>query len=233
MRMLVTDVTRMQPGYICVAGIERTTRARVRPVLPGHARLPLTWIASQGGKVDYKRVLEIGDGARVGSPPEVEDVLTAEEHLVLLGTLPDDRYLEVLSEVSVADARTAFGPELKRHVNGHNFVTPQGRGDCSLAIQEVPAASLELFVDGFGQIRAAWSDGMRLSVTDLRLYELDGKTVKSDRVTRLNQLLQQQTGFVAFGLTRPWSNPRSGDPAWYHWLQVNAIHVAGALDWSL
>jgi hypothetical protein len=233
MRVLITDVTRMQPGYICVAGIELTTHARIRPVLPCHTRLPLTWVASQGGKIDYKRVLEIGDGARVGNPPEVEDVLTSDEQIVLVDILPDDQFLEVLNEVSVADARATIGPELKRHVNGHNFVTPQGRGDCSLVLQEAPPGSVEVAVDGFGQIRASWDDGMRLSVTDLRLYELDGKTVKQERVTRVNELLQQQAGFVAFGLTRPWSNPRSGDPAWYHWLQVNAIHVPGALDWEL
>lgn len=229
MRVLVTDVTRMQPGYICVAAIEQARRTRVRPVLPGHARLPLSWVPSRGGKVDYKRVLEIGDAPRVGRRPEIEDVLTSEDDLMLVGTLPDDRFLEVLKEAAVADALASFGPELKRHPNGRSYVVPQGTGTRSLALQEVAAGTVSVFVD-FGRIRARWADGMELSVTDLRLYEEDGATVRLSRVAELNHLLQREPGFVAFGLTRSWPG---GDPPLHHWLQVNAIHVAGALGWCL
>ena len=233
MQVLITEVTRMERGYICVAGINRGTGSRVRPVLSGGARIPLTWVSSLGGLIDNKRVLEIGDGPRVGKSPEVEDVLTSSTQLRLVTRLSDEEFLTALRGTSHLDARSAFGPELKQHVNGHNYVSAEGTGTLSLAIQANPRDTVEVFLTNFGRIRARWRDGMELSVTDLRLYQPDGSTPNEERVATLSKALKDGPGFVAFGLTRAMSLPRSGDPSTYHWLQVNAIHVPVSLQWSL
>jgi len=55
-------------------------------------------------------------------------------------------------------------------------------------------------------------------------------SVRFEDAMNMLPLLQRESGFVAFGLTRAWAD---GDPPLHHWLQVNAIHVPGALGWSL
>ena len=43
MKIVVNHLTRMQPGYICVAGLDFQTNAHVRPVLAG-SRLTVSFI---------------------------------------------------------------------------------------------------------------------------------------------------------------------------------------------
>ena len=231
MEVLITDVTRMQKGYICVAGIDVQTGQRIRPVL-AEEQIPLDWTPAHGGIVDYRRIIDIGPGRFIGRTPEIEDVLVTRGDLALRRTMQPHEFLETLQGVSKLNARLSFGPTLRRHENGHDYVTPQGMGLRSLAIQGIDAGRVRLSIAG-RSVRAAWPDGMRLPVTDLRLFEKDGATVRTRRVGQLNQLLQRESGFVAIGLTRPWGRPESPDPAEYHWLQVNAIHVPGSLDWAL
>ncbi|MGD9935735.1 MAG: hypothetical protein AB7T37_18720 [Dehalococcoidia bacterium] len=231
MELLITDITRMQKGYICIGGIDMPTRQRVRPVL-ADGQIPITWTPAHGGIVDYRRVIDIGPGRFIGRAPETEDVLVTLQDLVLRRTMAVEEFLETLQSVSKLNARLSFGPTLRRHENGHDYVTPHGLGLRSLAIQSLEAGRVELLVAG-RSIRAKWRDGMDLAVTDLRLFENDGATVRKRRVALLNELLQRESGFVALGLTRPWRQRQSPDPVDYHWLQVNAIHVPGSLDWAL
>ena len=48
MEFIVTHLTRMAPGYICVAGIEPKSRKQVRPVMPG-IRLSRALLGEEGG----------------------------------------------------------------------------------------------------------------------------------------------------------------------------------------
>ena len=58
MQLVVSHVTRMQPGYICVAGVEITRGKRVRPVTYG--RLPTSLLAREGGPFDMAALVELG-----------------------------------------------------------------------------------------------------------------------------------------------------------------------------
>ena len=109
--MLVTDVTRMEAGFICVAGIEEGTRERIRPMLPDSRRIPLDWVASRGGVVDLRRVLELGAAPRIGRVPEIEDVLTNDDRISVVGALSHERFLDVVraSAVRFAVCMTVFG----------------------------------------------------------------------------------------------------------------------------
>lgn len=51
MKIAVNHLTRMQPGYICVAGIDLETGSHVRPVLPS-GRLSAALLRRNGGPFD-------------------------------------------------------------------------------------------------------------------------------------------------------------------------------------
>ncbi|PWB43431.1 MAG: hypothetical protein C3F10_12175 [Dehalococcoidia bacterium] len=235
--MLITDLTRMQNQHICVAGIDLGSGKRVRPVLAGGAQFSLDMARHHGGPFDIRRVVDLGETKPVPSPPEIEDVEVSPSAIRRIRLMPPPDFLTHLSSAAIPNAQTAIGPALKRHLNGTSMVCPEGQGECSLAIQ-LANKEFQVTVDGFGRLRAAWANGINLSITDLRLYEADGATPDQDEITALQKRLaahfsQSRAVYIAFGLTRPVSLPRTGDATVYHWLQVNSIHLEDNLSWRL
>ena len=71
MRIVVNHLTRMSSGYICVAGLDTTTRQHVR--LEAYQRLTIRLLRDHGGPIELGGLLDIGSAAPIGKPPEVED----------------------------------------------------------------------------------------------------------------------------------------------------------------
>ncbi|HEX5442144.1 MAG TPA: hypothetical protein VFW76_14745, partial [Ktedonobacterales bacterium] len=71
MRIIVNHLTRMQPGYICVAGVDLQTGKHVRPVQLG--RLSRTRLTRFGGPFDIATLVDLGRVEYVGAAPKVED----------------------------------------------------------------------------------------------------------------------------------------------------------------
>ena len=59
MRIVVNHLTRMQPSYICVAGIDVQDNEHIRPVL-GRERLTVGLLARNGGAFDMGRLVDLG-----------------------------------------------------------------------------------------------------------------------------------------------------------------------------
>ena len=57
MRIVVNHLTRMQPGYICVAGIDVQDNEHIRPVL-GREQLTVGLLARNGGAFDMGRLVD-------------------------------------------------------------------------------------------------------------------------------------------------------------------------------
>ena len=72
MRIIVNHLTRMQPGFVCAAGIDVESKAHIRPELP-MLRLPATLTATYGGPFDIATEIDLGKVSDIGSAPEVED----------------------------------------------------------------------------------------------------------------------------------------------------------------
>ena len=72
LQILVNHLTRMQPGYFCVAGIDVNTEAHVRPVLR-RGRLTIDLLSTGGGPFDVGSVVDLGPATYAGHAPELED----------------------------------------------------------------------------------------------------------------------------------------------------------------
>jgi len=223
MKIVINHLTRMEKGYVCVAGIQVSTRSHVRPVTPGR-RLPITVAEAHGGPFGIRGVVELGDVRGCGTRPLVEDVEFQLAQAERVGRLKKTAFWELLYGMAGSRLKEIFGDDLEQV--GSNLAMRPGAGSASLGCL-LPATAPQLRVNSWGKIRLVVDDTegrYDLSVTDLRLHNPEDNTPNLDAVTQLqNRMGGANRSVLSMGLTKAWTKP--GDNQARHWLQVNGIHV--------
>ena len=231
MRILVNHLTRMQPGYFCAAGIDLETETHVRPVLR-RGRLTTDLLSTNDGPFDIGSFLDLGPMTNVGHAPELEDRRFDPAGVRWLRDDGADDYWEALQRVARESLEEIFGHELE--LWDESGTVDVGEGKASLGCLR-PEEQPWLYVDHRGTVRLVLDylmPSVDLSVTDLRLYEGDGRTPRRDLVQSLQKRLEAGVETVlSVGLTRPWQ--KRGDDAERHWLQLNNIHLKDDPLWQL
>lgn len=232
LNIVVNHVTRMQPGYICVAGLSLDGVAHIRPVLSGARRLGVDLLRRRGGVFDVAEVVNLGPVEHHATPPEVEDYLFDPAQAVAVNTLGPKEFWALLQGVAKKSLRDIFGPALERQ--NQTFAVTVGSGVASLGCL-IPPQDLRIEVNTYDKIRLWMTPEelkVSLPVTDLRLYQTDHKTPRTDRVNNLAARIRAGAGVIlSIGLTRAWHRP--GDSVARHWLQVNNIHLADDPAWRV
>jgi hypothetical protein len=239
MRIVVTHLTRMQRGTICVTGLDVDSGRHVRPVVPSGV-LQSRMTAPRGGPFDMATVVDLGLTRPVPSPPEVEDCELTWWHARSVGPVEPGLFWELLHFVAGASLRELFGPALRPigRAGSRRAITDLGTGKASLGVL-IPRGQPRLMLgpkpDGRQAVRMCLSDGdfsLDLSVTDLRLYAEDGARPDDLRVRDVAERLARGVpDLLGVGLTRPFA-ARPDEPP-LHWLQVNNIHLADDPTWRL
>jgi|SRR6266852_853672 len=218
----------MQPGYICVAGLDITAGQHVRPVLIG--RLSRDLLASQRGVFDNCARVDLGPVSPVGHPPETEDHRFDQTQLRLLAYEKESAFWGRLETIAQTSLTTIFGPELQQRGSGCTVDLHKGVASLGCLIPSFPP---ELEVNPWDRIRIEVKDErftLDLSVTDLRLYEADHVTPKYEVIENVAKRMRAKTPVIlSAGLARAWRKP--GDNAERHWLQVNNIHLGDDPGW--
>lgn len=230
MEIIVSHLTRMQSGYICVAGIEAATGKHIRPVL--HGRLTNSLLARYGGPFDMAAIIQLGPVRYDGRPPEVEDYAFEPVHARLLRVAEPAQFWALLQRTALPSLAEIFGAGLTAH--GPGCVVAKGEGSASLGCL-VPSAHPRLYISDAGKIRMVVADGQfhaNLSVSDIRLYEADQQTPARPIVESAAQRIHSGVEvLLSVGLGRPYR--AAGDDVERHWLQVNNIHLADDPAWQL
>jgi hypothetical protein len=229
MRIVVNHLTRMQPGFMCVAGLDWESGAHVRP-LPPEGRLRTTWLAAHGGPFALGAIVELGDTRPCGHPPEVEDQRFVPRAAARTGELAPATFWDTLQSVSATRLRDLFGPALRRR-GAHGAGVDYGQGRASLGCL-LPAGTPRLYIQPReirgDQVRVQLSDGefdLDLAVTDITLYGPDHLQPDAAAVARVTVTLAAGAAvLVSVGLTRAMTRADGSPPL--HWLQVNNLHLA-------
>lgn len=235
MRIIVNHVTRMQHGYICVAGVEPHSGQHVRPVLNGKLRLTDSLLTTHGGPFDMASLVDLGAARAVGEAPEVEDHQFSGVEARPIGVIAPATFWRLLQATARDRLADIFGPDLQQ--NGSTCAVPLGKGIASLGCLALASRPRLVIYEGSGSLspRLQFTDGvfhLAAAVTDLRLYERDYTTLRRGLIARLNERFEQGAPVIlSVGLTRPWQKP--GDAEERHWFQVNNIHVEDQLVWRL
>ncbi|MBA2450607.1 MAG: hypothetical protein H0V51_21550 [Chloroflexi bacterium] len=228
MRIVVTDLTRMQRGYVCVAGVDLDQRRHVRPVL-GDTRLPTSVLARHGGPFDLATVVELATNEPTPVRPKVEDHEFSPRQAKSVERMEPAAFWELLTALARPRLGAIFGPDLRKR-DGGGATVRSGAGRASLGCL-APSRRPELYLKprerGSDQVRMRIGDGdaeLDLSVTDIRLYGSDHVTPDPEAMQRVSERIAGGTGLLlSVGLTRPFSSSPSSPPV--HWLQVNNIHL--------
>jgi hypothetical protein len=221
----------MQPGYICVAGIDPKSGHHVRPVLAGQ-RLGTGLLVKAGGPFDMGAVVDLGEVQHQSNPPETEDHLFVPANASFVRDLSADRFWQMLSDNAASHLRSIFGGALQSL--GKGAVVNLNAGEASLGCVRLKTPP-KFEINGWDKIRAHLNDRdftLDLSVTDLRLYRDDQKTPRSKLLLEIGKRIARGVPVIlAVGLARAWHKP--GDDRRRHWLQVNNIHLEDDPVWKL
>jgi hypothetical protein len=231
MQILVNHLTRMQPGFFCVAGIDLGTGTHVRPVLR-HGRLTIDLLSTNGGPFDVGSVVDLGPTIRAGRAPELEDHRFDPASARRL--LDDDAggFWDALDGAARESLEEIFGPALE--LWDESGTVDVGEGRASLGCLR-PEKQPWLYVDHRGTVRMVLDyllPSVDLAVNDLRVYERDGRTPRRNLVAGVQRRLEAGVETIlSVGLTRPWQ--KRSDTAERHWLQINNVHLKDDPLWQL
>jgi hypothetical protein len=223
MYLVITHLTRMQPGSICVAGIDPDTGRQIRPVI-GRC-FTRDFLYQNGGPFQIAAAVDLGQTTYVGHAPEYEDHRIDPNSLRYLGRLTADDFWSVLRKTSKHHLAGTFGTALQHDSKTHSSTTAENTGAASLG-HLCPTCPADISVNHWGKLRAVIHDQTsepEISVTDIRLCRFDHQTPRLKLVADISDRLQSVPAILAVGLTRPFQ--KSDDAPTRHWLQLNNIHL--------
>jgi hypothetical protein len=225
MRIVVSHLTRMEAPRICVAGLDPRTGRHIRPTTGASHPLTRRLLSDHGGPFSIGALVELGEVAAKPDPPETEDNLFWPHRAKALGRLSSDRYLELLRGHAAHSLRAIFGEELQR--NNWSYAVEQGSGAASLGILRVQRRT-DIALDRYGKLRLRLPQPGKpayLPVTDLRFFEADHTTIRTDVVADVSKRMTRGVEtFLMLGLSRAFE--KQGDNRPRHWLQVNGTCLA-------
>jgi hypothetical protein len=229
MRLLVNHLTRMAPGFVCVAGFDPDSKKHVRPVI--HGRLSSDLLERFGGPFDIANLVELGEVTPTGTAPELEDNLFEPTNSSKIKSLDADRFWRVLQALSGSSLSDVFGDVIQ--YTDASAVVGVGLGERSLGCL-TSQAQFGMYISAFDKIRLTFEDeghALDLGVTDARLHAPPDWQIREDRVEEIAARLRHgERVILSLGLSRAFQ--KKGDTVRRHWLQVNNIHLEGSPVWN-
>ncbi len=224
--MVVTDLTRMQRGNVCIGGYLRNYIG-VRPVIPFKG-LHETWLTIGHDVIRPFAVIELDFLHAKPEPPHTEDQAIHPIYRIYRQLLTPERRVRLLERIDDGTVQAIFGAMIHHE---HGWYVHAGDGTRSLGTIQ-PAQIEEIrYHERAGSkwdYRIAFTDGAderyNLAVTDLTFrYFLDyRRTIIGESPAAigrsLTQALQEARVFLRIGLTRG-----GHDPDRCH-LQITGVH---------
>lgn len=228
--MLITDLTRMSPPWVCVGGYWHD-RTAVRPKLLSGPGLKEDFLFQSGRPIIRPfAVVELDFLRHTPKPPHTEDWFIVPGHKVLKQPrLSEEQALAFLRQILDPDVTSIFGAEV--HTEPGYYVKA-GEGTRSLGTiqpQRVTSVQYTLKEGGKWDYRISFVDqsdtSYRLSVTDLGFrhycdYRRQQGEKPQDIAVDLRQRLSQVTVFLRIGLARGWE--KFPDRCY---LQITGVHT--------
>ena len=168
--IVITDLTRMQHGRVCVAGYDADVRC-IRPVL-GAPGIFEHGLYKDGNPVVFPAAeVEYDFIERTPEPPHTEDARYEPNSVRFVRRLTVESWRELLEQTAAESVQAIFGQPI---LAGPGHFVPVGQGTRSLGTIEAPAGAEVVYrqrADGIWDYRLGFDDARgahyRLPVVDL------------------------------------------------------------------
>jgi hypothetical protein len=234
-QVVINHLTRMERGYICVAGIDLATPQHLRLVLR-RERLKTRLLARYGGLFDIGHIVAFRRCRHRPVPPHVEDYVITVPLVTFQAVADPAQYWEMLKNISKTSLKDIFGSSLQQF-SASSCGTAPGQGEASLGCLRLKKRP-DIYMGGKPggpQIRMRLTDGalhVDAPVTDLRLYGEDHYSPLVSLVEEMQHKIRTSQGVIlSVGLTRAFAVAPDQPPV--HWLQVNNLHFQEQPVWRL
>ena len=210
--LVITDVTRMQEGRVCIAGYTRQGKC-IRPVMPPPGIHERT-LYSQGRVMVFPfAVVEYDLLQQVPQPPHTEDCRYDPTSVRFVERLDEKRKRVVLDKTLFPDVKTIFEAPV---YSDYGYYIMEGQGPRSLGTvrpQQVTHTIHELSPEEKWSYRLVFVDGAgstyRLTVTDLawRYYHDHQRQIGQEPKeisSGLTSMLKSSQVYLRIGLARGW-----------------------------
>lgn len=212
--IVITDLTEMRQGHVCLAGYRPDNNTCVRPVENGS--LNEDWLTLGAGEVMRPFALvELDFIENKPDPPHIEDWIINPEYRKIKGHLDEDNKQALLRRLDDGRVENIFGATVHRFSPQGSAYVVAGEGARSLGtiIAQVVEVRYDPKADGTRDYRLVFIDESekqyRLAVTDLAFRRfLDhqlAENLQMDIARELTDNLASAHVFLRIGLARRWS----------------------------
>ncbi len=210
--IVITDVTRMQEGRVCIAGYDQHGQC-IRPVLPPPGIHESTLIGASCPIIFPSAKVEFEFTQPTPQPPHTEDIRYDPASVKFIERQPEERWRKMLEATLFNSVGTIFEQPILTDP-GHYVM--DGRGPRSLGTlrpQRTLKAIYEQSSEGKWKYRLGFIDSEHqtywLTVTDLAWrYFCDHKrqagSAPHDVAAHLTQVLHASAVYLRVGLARGW-----------------------------
>lgn len=228
MDIIVTDVTNMKGGHVCIAGIDPMTGICVRPQKMVNGNRYLTYTEAKASNVQPGSIVR-GDFRPASNPPNtphIEDFFFS--NFSVVGVASANDFLNVLESSSKSTIKSAFGQATNK-----KWFPEDCPPKCSIATLKLNQVHAQLRFtidhrDGQQVLKGHILDaeGIQLQylpIKDRRLEDHTKDILNGDYGANKLKLFfaAQQQVYLRLGIGRAWA-PQGETPK--HWLQINGIY---------
>lgn len=210
--IVITEVTRMQEGRVCIAGYDQHGQC-VRPVLPPPGIHESTLCAGPRPIIFPSAKVEFEFTQSTPQPPHTEDIYYDPAAVRFIERQPEDRWRKML-EATLSDSVSAIFEQPIHSEHGYYIMDGQGlRSLGTIKPARITQVIHELSPEDKWQYRLRFEDGTgadyRLTITDLAWrYYCDHQRTQGEApahiAASLLHILQTSEVYLRVGLARGW-----------------------------
>ena len=222
-RLVITDLSKMHYGRICIFGFDEKKR-QIRPVIP-YSGINEGYIFDNENKQIIKPFAEVEfDFIRpLPEPPHMEDCeINTEYKPKLIRNLSENESKRFLEEILDESVNAIFGESIQNH---QKIITGGSRSIGTIRINEVLSVNYSIKQGDKYEYRITFSD-MNGEIYDLPITDFafrkhcDDQITQGKKINQINHDLKEIFNcvdlFLRIGLSRRWQE--------FYWLLVSGVH---------
>lgn len=212
-KLIITDLTRMQEGRVCVAGYDEKGEC-IRPVLPPLGIHENSLFDGERPVVFPFALVELDLLERVSHPPHTEDYKYRPGSMRLIKRVDDALKLKVLKHSLFHNVSSIFETTVFHDYSHYVLAGKGARSLGTISPKSVVTPEVSKEANGKWRYRLCFEDGeppyYRLTITDLTWrYFHEFQLAKGNTIPQLmsysNNVLKSSEIYLRIGLARGWA----------------------------